>query len=296
MIALHLTVFPIHIIGIGFTQHHVHAAEVGPNTHPEQQKCQHVTLVFRKFVKEDALFVTREGHAFKEGTPGRRVIAWWKKATGLDNSSTMLRKIGCSQSMEEDLPMQEAVHVIMTHRQGTTLDHYTILKKSKQAVKGHAALAKNLGLADSVETINPDESDNSNEESAMKKLRKSAQSVASVKSNVTQKTTGKSPLKLSPVGVQSPCKSGLSTEQLEDIDLLFSNIITTNASVTSTEVKNIMSENIHDFHNGRRCTDLETILHANKARKASQKRKQSVYEGTFGFLRRQYLQLRSIPV
>ena len=56
---------------------------------------------------------------------------------------------------------------------------------------------------------------------------------------------------------------------------------------------------IHDFNNGGRRADLETILHANEATKAFQKRKQSVYEGfraSLAFVRKQYRQLRSVTV
>ena len=37
---------------------------------------------------------------------------------------------------------------------------------------------------------------------------------------------------------------------------------------------------IHDFHNGGRRADLETILHGDEAKKASRKRKQSSYSFT----------------
>ena len=36
---------------------------------------------------------------------------------------------------------------------------------------------------------------------------------------------------------------------------------------------------IYDVHDGGRREDLETILHANEAKRASRKRKQSLYEG-----------------
>ena len=58
-------------------------------------------------------------------------------------------------------------------------------------------------------------------------------------------------------------------------------------------------EPTHDFHNGGRGADLETILHVNEATKSSRKRKQSVYLGfrpSFAFVRTQYRQIRSITV
>ena len=55
--------------------------------------------------------------------------------------------------IDEDLDTQMAVQALMTHRRTTAEEHYLILKKTKQAVKDHTALAKKLGLQESVATI-----------------------------------------------------------------------------------------------------------------------------------------------
>ena len=125
--------------------------------------------------------------------------------------------------MEEDLETQLVVQALMTHRRTTAEDHYQILKKTKQAVKGHAALTKKLGLKESVATIFPEGSEED-----------------------TNQSTEQSKEQL------SPSKSGLDEQQLMDIDLLFAEQITTNASITMREVRNGMAEscnlvsNVHD--------------------------------------------------
>ena len=183
---------------------------------------KHVRIHYAK-QDEDALFVTREGDAFPSGTLGRRIIKWWKKATGRDVTSTQLRKVGSTETMDEDLETQLAVQALMTHRRSTAEEHYQILKKTKQAVKGHTALAKKLGLPESVATNFPEE------------LEEDAK-------QCTEESTE----------VQSPRKKGLTEDQLADIDLLFAEKITTNAALTMTEVKNVMSESCNlmsDVHN-----------------------------------------------
>lgn len=156
---------------------------------------------------EEALFVTPEGNAFQPGTIGRRIKAWWKQATGHDVTSTQLRKVGSTETMKEDLQTQIAVQALMTHRLTTAEEHYQILNRTKQAVKGHAAIAKNLGLQDTQPKVFPEDSQ--------------AETVLSLS------------------------KSGLAKDQLEDIDLLFSEQINTNAPLSMTVVRNVMSESIH---------------------------------------------------
>ena len=109
--------------------------------------------------------------------------------------------------MKEDLQTQIAVQALMTHRRTTADEHYQILNRTKQTVKGHAAIAKNLGLQDTPPTVFPED---------------------------FQAET-----------VLSPSKSGLTHNQLEDIELLFSEQINTNAPLSMTEVRNVMSESIN---------------------------------------------------
>lgn len=67
-----------------------------------------------------------------------------------------LRKVGSTETRNEDLETQKAVQAVMTHNRTTAEQHYQILKRTKQAVKGHDALAKKLGLQDSVATNFPE--------------------------------------------------------------------------------------------------------------------------------------------
>ena len=161
----------------------------------------------------DTLFVTRDGESFQSGTIGKCISRWWKQATGHDISSTALRKVGSTETMTEDLETQIAVQTVMTHRQTTAEQHYQILNCTKQAVKGHAALAKKLGLKDSV-------------------LTNFAES--------PKKSPGKTP---SPV--KSPGKTSFTDQQHTDIELLFSDLIVNNAPVSLVQVKNIMSESLN---------------------------------------------------
>ena len=160
---------------------------------------------------ENALFVTRDRKAFPSGTLGKRISAWWKKATGRDISSTQLRKVGSTETMDEDLATQAAVQTLMTHRRTTAEEHYQILNKTKQAVKGHAALAKKLGL-------------------------KETQATTLAEDVQAQTKSGEQ---------ESPTKKGLTEMQLNDIDILFSEQIATNAALTLTQVRNVMSESVN---------------------------------------------------
>lgn len=67
----------------------------------------------KKNVEE--IFITRDSEAFPPGSIGKRISTWWKKATGRDITSTQLRKVGSSETIEEDLETQKAVQAVMTH-------------------------------------------------------------------------------------------------------------------------------------------------------------------------------------
>lgn len=170
----------------------------------------YVKYVRPHYAKKDVeeIFITRDGEAFLPGTIGKRISTWWKKATGREITSTQLRKVGSTETMDEDLETQKAVQAVMTHRRTTAEEHYQILKKTKQAVKGHAALSKKLHLADSMPTRFSDDNDED----------------------------------LGTTTLQSPFKTGLTESQLEDIDVLFAETISTHAALSFNEVKTFMSE------------------------------------------------------
>ena len=112
-------------------------------------------------------------------------------------------------SHREIVPFQQGLpHSTLRSRELSAEQDYQILKKTQQAVKGHAALGKKLRLADSLPTriSNDDDQD--------------------------ETTTT----------LQSPSKTGLTESQLADIDVLFAEPISTNAAVTFKQVKSFMSE------------------------------------------------------
>lgn len=163
---------------------------------------------------EEALFITRDGVRFPHGTIGKRVIQWWRKATGTHLSSTALRKMGSSETAELETSEQAAVQAVMGHKHATAVKYYQILKKTKQAVQGAKVLQRQLGLGQSVPT--------------------------SLDVNETIKTD-EAPEEV----FESPSKTGLDENMLEDIDLLFADKINTNAPLTLLETKNMMSESIN---------------------------------------------------
>lgn len=121
--------------------------------------------------------------------------------------------------MDEDLPTQAAFQAVMTHKRGTAEEHYQILKKTQQAAKRHGVLARKLGIKDSVPTI----------------FEQDSKSDGGEEKEVEQK----------PMQSKSPCKRGFNKNELEDIDLLFSELITTKATFSMTQVKNLMSESVN---------------------------------------------------
>ena len=77
----------------------------------------YVEYIRPHFAKDDVedLFVTRDGNAFPDGTIGKRITAFLKKASGLEVTSTQLRKMGSSETIFEDPVSQGCVQAVMTH-------------------------------------------------------------------------------------------------------------------------------------------------------------------------------------
>ena len=117
----------------------------------------YIKCVRPHFSQEDVeeFFVTKDGVAFPTGTIGKRVTSWWRRATGLHLSSSDVRQIGSSEMVDEHPETQAAVQTLMTHNRGTTEQHYAILKKRRQVVKGSAAITRKLELADSKPIVFP---------------------------------------------------------------------------------------------------------------------------------------------
>ena len=169
------------------------------------------------FAKEDEehIFVTKEGVAFNSGTLGRQIKRWWLQATGQNISATQVRKMGSSETMDLPVEEQACVQAVMTHRRTTAEAYYQINNKTIQAVRGAEALKRKLKTADSIATLPPGET-----ETQADSTSKDNESPASSRSDLTE-------------------------DQLTDIDLLFADILHTNAALTFTIVKNRMSESLN---------------------------------------------------
>ena len=115
------------------------------------------------------------------------------------------------------LPVEEqpCVQAIMTRRRATAEAYYQINKKTMQAVHGAEALKRKLKTADSIATLPPGET-----EFQADSTSQDNQSPASSRSDLTE-------------------------DQLTDIDLLFADILHTNAALTFTIVKSRMSESLN---------------------------------------------------
>lgn len=126
-----------------------------------------------------------------------------------------MRKIGSTETAQLESSEQAAVQAVMGHRRSTAERYYQILKKTQQAVQGAKVLQRQLGLGESVATGNNPPS-------------------------YTDSNANEDPQEHFPL----PSKGGLDSSMLEDIDLLFSDIISTNAPLTMTQTKNNMSESL----------------------------------------------------
>lgn len=169
---------------------------------------------------EEAIFVNAKGVAFPDGTIGRRITEWWRKATRKPGiNSTRIRKMHTSTLHKASTVDKRSAHRLMCHSSRTAENYYMIHDLGDVAVHGHTVLSQNIGLKDTIKTGTTE----------------------TIKTNQPSQTENKPS---SPQSRSSPSK-GLSTEQLDDIDLLFSNVIATNAPFSVGDAKNGMSESIN---------------------------------------------------
>ena len=201
------------------TRHKMSKAEPTPLTLSANVKSNleaYIKNVRPHFAKqgEEAIFVTTSGEAFSSGTIGRRITSWWRKATGKEKmTSTRLRKIDASGlHLANDIDKRSA-HKLMCHSTQTVERYYMIHDLGDVAVHGHSVLKQNIKLKDTVKT-----------------------DVTGLSSQSKQ---------------SSPGKSEFSSEQLDDIDLLFADIIKQNKPLSMKDARNIMSErtNFMEFVN-----------------------------------------------
>ena len=116
---------------------------------------------------------------------------------------------------------KRSAHRMMCHSSRTAENYYMINDLGDITVHGHTVLSQNIGLKDTIKTGTP-ETTKANQPSQ--------------RENKPSPQSGSSP---------PPSSKGLSTAQLDDIDLLFSNVIATYAPFSVGDAKNGMSKSIN---------------------------------------------------
>ena len=173
---------------------------------------------------EDNLFVTQAGVAFPDGTIGKRVVEWWQKAKGRRINSTQIRKMAASTLHEANSVEKRKVHKHMCHSEATADWYYMTGERTRQALESHTILRKNLGLDDENSDGNVMEQPQEREEQHQDLNEENSEEENS-----------------------EPDTTGLTPEQLDHVDLLFSSEIHSNAKVSIAMVKKIMAESMELF-------------------------------------------------
>ena len=164
---------------------------------------------------EDALFLTVEGKPFDQSNIGKRVTAFWFKAKQIKLSSTDVRKIASSATYDMDVVEKRAIHEHMAHKEQTADHYYNIGHITKKSARGHQLLKKSLGLDTSVAT------------------QSNTKSADSTKLDDIPPEEESDPI---------AHDEGLSSSQVEVIEMLFSSQIVSQAQITFDIVRNTMAE------------------------------------------------------
>ena len=169
---------------------------------------------------EQAIFTTQKiGTAFPAGTIGKRITAWWRKATGKERvTSTRLRKMHSSNLYHQDDAAKRSAHTLMCHTSRTAEKHYMINKLSEAAVEGHRVLAENMGLKETEATVIP----------ASKSPVAENEDIGADDENE-----------------EASSKPNFTDEQRDDIDLMFSHVIQTNGPLSMEKTRAFMSESLN---------------------------------------------------
>ena len=101
--------------------------------------------------KENTLFITCAGLSFQDGTIGRRISDWWRKAKGKKYTSTALRKMTVSTLHDADPIDKRKVHSHMCHKQSTADKYYMTGARTRVALESHDIIRKRLGLEEEPE-------------------------------------------------------------------------------------------------------------------------------------------------
>lgn len=96
--------------------------------------------------EEQAVFISKEGDAFRDGTIGRRVTSWWREAKNVTYSPTDLRKMASSTLRNLDPVKKRKVHKHMSHLGRTTEEYYIIDYAPIEAGESHEILQQQTQL------------------------------------------------------------------------------------------------------------------------------------------------------
>lgn len=91
---------------------------------------------------EDNPFVMQAGVAFPDGTIGKRVVEWWQKAKGRRINSTQIRKMAASTLHEANPVEKRKVHKHMCHSEATADQYYMMGERTRQALESHTIRRK----------------------------------------------------------------------------------------------------------------------------------------------------------
>jgi len=174
---------------------------------------------------EDALFLTVEGKPFDQSNIGKRVTAFWFKAKQIKLSSTDVRKIASSATYDMDVVEKRAIHEHMAHKEETADHYYNIGHITKKSARGHQLLKKSLGLDTSVATTS----------------KSDTKSVNSAKFDQEDHEHHEHHEEESEPIIHD---EGLSSSQVEVIEMLFSSQIISQAQITFDIVRNTMAEHM----------------------------------------------------
>ena len=189
---------------------------------------KHVRPSFaKKKVKE--LFVNRSGREF-DGTIGKRVAAWWRKARGKKLRSTALRKMTASTLHDADSVDKRKVHKHMCHKESTADKSYLTAARTRVALERHQILRCNLGLDNEAEEEVKEQQD-------QKKEEREEQGQEKEEEQESEEQEGEGPEE----DVPEQDNTCLSREQLDHIDLLFADEIVKNAKINFKDVGNGIS-------------------------------------------------------
>ena len=102
---------------------------------------------------EEAIFVNTKGVAFSDGTIGKRITEWWRKATGKSGiNSTRISKMHASTLHKASTVDKRSAHRLMCHSSRTAENYYMIHDLGDVTVHGHTLLSQNIGLKDTITT------------------------------------------------------------------------------------------------------------------------------------------------